>query len=189
MPENRRSVSHRKSMRIAFCGIIAGLSLVIMLLGGVLQIATFAAPLAAAVLLLPIRIEFGSRWAWATWITAAALSLLLGLDKEAGFFYLFAGYWPIVKWSVDFRVRKPWLRLAVKAVIFTVSVAVMYALLLWVVGMPELKEVFRTASVWIDIGFVSLTVFCLLLYDFLLQRLSVLYAQRLRPKLTFLKRL
>ena len=32
-------------------------------------------------------------------------------------------------------------------------------------------------------------VFCLLLYDFLLQRLSVLYAQRLRPKLTFLKRL
>ena len=189
MSENRRGSSHRRSMRVAFCGVTAGLSLVIMLLGGLLQIATFAAPLAAAVLLLPIRIEFGSRWAWATWLTAVALSLLLGLDKEAGFFYLFVGYWPIVKWNVDFRIRKPWLRLAVKAVLFTVSVTAMYALLLWVVGVPELKEEFRAASVWIDVGFVAMTVFCLLLYDFLLQRLSVLYAQRLRPKLTFLKRI
>ena len=189
MPITRHTSSHQKSMRIAFCGVMAGLSLVIMLLGGLMQIATFAAPLAAAILLLPIRIEFDTRWAWATWLTTVGLSLLLGLDKEAGFFYLFVGYWPIVKWFVDFRLKKSLVRLLFKTVFFTAAIVAMYSLLIFAVGMPELSEELEQVGMWLDVAFVAVAVICMLMYDFLLKPVSFLYAQRLRPRLTFLKRL
>ncbi len=188
MSGNRRSESHRKSVRVAFCGVMAGLSLVIMLLGGLMRIATYAAPMAAAVLLLPVRIEFGGRWAWGTWLVVTALSLLLGMDKEAGFFYLFIGYWPIVKWPVDRRIRDPRLRLALKVLFFAAATAAMYAVLLFAVGMPELTEDLRRAGLWSFALLTGLTALALLLYDFLLRRLAFLYAQRLRPRLSFLGR-
>ncbi len=168
--------------------MMAGLSLAIMLLGGLMQIATFAAPLAAAILLLPIRIEFGPRWAWATWLTTVALSLILGLDKEAGFFYLSVGYWPIVKWSVDQRLRKPAIRISAKILFFSTVIVAMYSLLIFAVGMPELTQEFKTAGLWISIAFVVTAVICMLLYDFLLKPLTILYAQRIRPKLEFFRR-
>lgn len=188
MADTRRMTSRRMSMLVAFCGVSAGLSAVIMLLGGVLQIATFAAPLMAGLLLLPVRVEFGGKAAWGTWAVTAALSLLLGLDKESAFFYVFLGWWPIVKFSVDMRLKKPGLRFLMKLVFFAASIAGMYAILFFAVGLPELKEELQTASAVASAAFLVMGVICMLLYDFLLKPLSVIYAVRVRPKLTFLRR-
>ncbi len=185
---HRRQSSRRASMLAAFCGMAAGLSLVIMVLGGLLQIATFAAPLIAGALLLPVRVEFGRKAAWGTWLVAAALSLLLAPDKESAFFYIFVGWWPIVKFDLDQRLKRPGLRFLLKLLFFTADIAAMYALLFFAVGLPQLREELQTASTWASAAFIVLAVICLLLYDFLLKPLSVIYAVKLRPRLKFLNR-
>ena len=184
---NRRQSSRRMSMLAAFCGMAAGLSVVIMLLGGLLQIATFAAPLMAGVLLLPVRVEFGGKAAWGTWLVAAALSLLLGLDKESAFFYIFVGWWPIVKLGLDLRLKRPGLRFLLKLLFFAADLTAMYALLFFAVGLPQLREELQTAGTWAAALFLGVAVVCLLLYDFLLRPLSVIYAVKVRPRLKFLR--
>lgn len=188
MTQPNRSSARRASMLAAFCGAAAGLSVVIMVLGGALQIATFAAPLFAGLLLLPVRVEFGTKAAWAAWAVTAALSFLLGLDKEAAFFYLFVGWWPIVKWTLDMKLKRGGVRIALKLLLFTVLILAMYGILFFAVGLPELREELQTASTWLMALFIIVAVVCLMLYDFLLQPLSMIYAVRVRPKLTFLRR-
>ena len=79
--QSNRNKARRQSLMIAFCGMAAGLSIVIMLLGGVIPVATYAVPMLCGLLLLPILIEFGQGAAWATFFAAAALALLLDFDK------------------------------------------------------------------------------------------------------------
>ncbi len=188
MTRNRRETAYRKSMLVAFCGVAAGLSVVLMLAGGLLQVATFAAPLIASVLLLPVRVEFGPRAAWGTWLVSAALAVVLALDKELALFYLFIGWWPIVKWAFDARLKHRPPRMAAKILVFASAIAAMYALLLFVIGAPALTAELREFGMWTAAVFFGGILIALVLFDWLLVPLSFLYAQRVRPRLTFLRR-
>ena len=65
MASNRMN-ARRQSVMIAFCGMAAGLSVAIMLLGGVIPAAAYAVPMLCGLVLLPVLLEFGRRAAWAT---------------------------------------------------------------------------------------------------------------------------
>ena len=95
---NNRSRSRRQSSKIAFCGLMVALSVALMLTGGLIPIATYCAPMASAILLRPILLEFGKKAAWTAYAAVSLITLMLGIDKEAAFFYLFLGYYPILKW-------------------------------------------------------------------------------------------
>ncbi len=183
----RRGESRRLSAMIAFCGMAAALSVVLMMLGALLAVGTYAAPLLAALLLFPVRVEFGAKAAWSTWGVAATVSLLLGLDPEASCLYLFIGWWPIVKWAFDHRFRRKWTGLLLKLLIFTAALAVMYSLLLFVFPLQSLLDEFGEMGRAMSAGFLVLLLVCLMLYDFALTPLSLMYAQRIRPKLRFLR--
>ncbi len=185
--QSNRNKARRQSLMIAFCGMAAGLSIVIMLLGGVIPVATYAVPMLCGLLLLPILIEFGQGAAWATFFAAAALALLLDFDKEAAFFYLFIGYYPIVKWRLD-RIPGKLRRLLVKLLLFTAAIAAMYALLALLFPLGEMTREFREMGLWMTVLFVVLYDFCMLMYDRILLRAVALYANRVRPKLSFLRR-
>ena len=172
---------------VAFCGMAAGLSIVIMLLGGVIPVATYAVPMLCGLLLLPILMEFGQAAAWATFFATAALALLLDFDKEAAFFYLFIGYYPIVKWRLD-RIKGKIRQLLAKLLLFTAAMAVLYALLSLVFPLAEMTREFQEMGLWMTVLFVILYDFCMLLYDRLLLRTVMVYANRVRPKLSFLRR-
>ena len=49
---SNRNAARRQSVMIAFCGMAAGLSIVVMLLGGVIPVATYAVPMLCGLLLL-----------------------------------------------------------------------------------------------------------------------------------------
>ena len=54
-----------ESQKIALCGMLGALSVVLLLLGSALQIGTYAAPMLAAFLLIPVLEEYGyKRTAW-----------------------------------------------------------------------------------------------------------------------------
>ena len=180
MASNRMN-ARRQSVMIAFCGMAAGLSVAIMLLGGVIPAAAYAVPMLCGLVLLPVLLEFGRRAAWATFFAVAALALLMDFDKEAAFFYLFIGYYPIVKWRLD-KISPKWKRIAAKLMLFTLAIALMYALLALVFPVAAALEEFREMGVILSIAFVIVYDGCMLLYDLLL------YANRIQPKLKLLRR-
>ena len=51
---NNRARSRQSSARIAFCGMMSALSIVFMLSGGLIPIATYCSPMISGVLLLPV---------------------------------------------------------------------------------------------------------------------------------------
>ena len=65
MYKNRKAVGggtmrKTESQKIALCGMLGALSVVLLLLGSALQIGTYAAPMLAAFLLIPVLEEYGS---------------------------------------------------------------------------------------------------------------------------------
>ena len=175
-----------RSYTVAFCSLMAALGAVLMLTGGLVPVMTYCSPLLAGVLLIPVMREHGNKWAWLVWIVTAALSLILSADKEAAFFYLFLGYYPILKRSFD-RVKPKLLALLLKLLFFALAVGAMYALICFVfrldIGMEELAELGKLAGLL----FYMMLVVCMLIYDYALRNLAILYEYRLRPKLRFIR--
>ncbi len=183
---SRRETSRVQSAKMAFCGVIVALSVAILIAGGWLPIATYCAPLAAGLLLLPVMMEYGKKAAATAFAAAALLALMLDADKEAAFFYLFFGNYPLVKLSLD-RVKPKALRVAAKVCLFLLLTVLLYALLGVVLGMNAVLAEFREMGAILTAGFALLLCASLLLYDRLILPVAVLYARRLRPKLRFLR--
>ena len=171
-----------KSLPVAFCALMAALGAILMAAGGLIPVATYCSPLIASVLLLPVMSEHGERWAWMTWAVTAALSLLLSIDREAAFFYLFSGYYPMLRPRLD-AAKPRGLRVLSKLAFFALSLGSMYALLLWVFQLNSLQEDFGTYTRWMGLGFFAALIGVMLLYDFTLKRVQRYWLLVLRPRL------
>ena len=78
----------------------------------------------------------GRRFAWAWYGAVAILSLLMGPDKEAAAVFVFLGYYPILRPWLN-KLRPDWL---FKGLYFNAVIAVLYTLLLMVLGFAEILE-------------------------------------------------
>lgn len=137
---------------VSLGGVLAALAVSIMWLGGLLGIATYVAPMFCALLLQVVKSACGSRLGWAWYSTVAILSLLLVAEREEAWVFVFLGYYPLVKpWLDKRRLRLVW-----KGLLFNGSVFLLYGLLLFVLGVPELVQEFR------GLGAVMLVVLLLL---------------------------
>ena len=147
-----------------------------MMAAGLIPVLTYCSPLIASLFLIPILREFGKGRAWMTWAVTAALSAILCADKEAAFFYIFLGFYPILKPSFD-RLGKPgWI---VKLLYFAAALAAMYGLILFVLRLDvEIEGTGFMVALYIALAAV------MLLFDFVLQRLTFLYDARIRKYLT-----
>ena len=123
---------------MALGGIFAALAIVIMCLGGLIPFATFVCPVLCMLILAFYRQNCTVKIAWVWYICVAFLSILLGPDKEAAAFFLFLGYYPIVKPWFERRYL-PWLW---KGLLFNISTAMMYVLILYLFGMEQLMAEF-----------------------------------------------
>lgn len=129
----------RSSFPIALGGVLAALAVIIMSLGGFIPVATYVCPLLCVVILQVVMDFCGKRLAWAWYGAVCVLSILFSADKEAAATFLFLGYYPILKPTLDaLKVRWLW-----KLLFFNGSIAIMYFLLLKIFGMPELTKEFR----------------------------------------------
>ena len=175
------------SRRMAVSGMMVALGAAVMLLGGVIPLATFCCPALAGFALIPLVFDCGRTLAWCGWAAIALLGLMLCPDKEAALLFAFLGYYPILKWDIDVRVRNPWLRRLTKFLLWNVSIGAMYALIYYVlrldIGLEELEELGKLAGA----AFFVMLVVCMLIYDFALGNLAILYEYRLRPRLMKMK--
>lgn len=181
-----RETAQQKTMRVAFCGVMAALSVVVMLLGGLMPMFTYISPLAAALVLAVVLLEYGSTWAWLTWLATVLVSLMLGTDKEAAIFYLFFGYYPILKPVLDSRIPGKNLCLAAKAAYFTLASGLMFLFLM--LFFPVLAAEFKEMGLALSLVLILLMDLCLLVYDYGLPGNLRIYERRIRPHMRFIHR-
>lgn len=119
-----------ESQKIALCGVLSALSVVVLLVGNVLQIGTYAAPMLASFLLIPVLEDYGKKYALLLYAVVSLLSLFLVPDKELVLFYvLVLGYYPVLRVRLN-NIRRAVLRWMAKFGCFNAAVVVMYALLI-----------------------------------------------------------
>ena len=172
----------KKSRRMALCGMMAALAVVVMLLGGVIPLATFCCPMFASLALLPILAESGRKWTVMTYAAVAALSLMLCPDKEAALLFAFLGYYPAIKPALD-RIGKKPLRIAAKLGVFNLAAGSMLLLIAFVLNMQAIVAEYAAMGVIGGAAFAVLANVTMLMYDRMLLIMYVIYIRKLRPTL------
>lgn len=161
-----------KAYPIALGGMLAAAAVVLMCIGTILPIATYAAPaLCMMVGQLVLKI-CGSRIAWAWYGVVAILGLLLAPDKEAAAVFVALGCYPVVKPNLD-RMKAPWLW---KGLLFNGGILLLYWILLHIVGMSQLMEEFSGLG-------MTMTAVLLLLGNVTFFLLDHLMSRKLKRKI------
>ena len=135
-----------ESQKIALCGMLGALSVVLLLLGSALQIGTYAAPMLAAFLLIPVLEEYGTRYALTLYVCVAILAVLFVPETELALFYvLVMGYYPVLRVKLN-GVKSTLLRWVLKFAVFNAGTVLVYLLLLRCSGLPCWTSCWPTAS-------------------------------------------
>lgn len=167
----------KNTVRIAFCSVMAALSVVVMFLTGVIPVATIALPALAGCLLIPVVAECNVKWGFGVFAAVSVLAFLLTADREAFLIYvLFFGYYPVLYALLD-RIGNRVLRYAVKLLVFNAAAVGETLLSIYVLGIPFESVSFLGPFTAVVLLILANGVF--LLYDFALRSLIVLYFTRL----------
>lgn len=128
----------KKSAKIAFCSVTGASIILLMFLGNIIPIATYAVPCLASMLMMIAMEECGERYAWALFFAICALSFIIIADKELLLiFMLFLGYYPMLKKHIE-KLRFPAVQAVLKLAAFNLAIAVVYMLLLLVFPISDL---------------------------------------------------
>ena len=175
------------TFRVAFCGLLCALGLVFMLLSSVISIMTYVGPIFASILLIAVMVECDARAAFMTYAATGILAALLIADKEAAFFYIAVGYYPVIKPYFD-KIKPKAARIAAKFAYFAVVLGILYAILIAVLGLDAVMGSLGKYKYLETVGFVLILVIIMLMFDNLIDKYKVLYEKRIHPRLKFLGR-
>ena len=174
---------NQSSRRIAISGMMAALGTAVMLLGGVIPIATFCCPAIAGIALIPLALDCPRSYALSAWAAIGLLSVMLCPDKEAALLFVFLGWYPEMKWPIEIKIRRPWPRRLIKLALWNLCIGAMYALIFFVLRLDQVLADYQEMTVWMTTLTLLLGNVTLAVYDVALSRFAVLYIQRLRSRL------
>ena len=167
----------KATKELSLSAMMCALGAVIMCLGTVIPVGTYACPVAASLALIVVREECRKSYAWCAWAVISALSLLLAPDKEAAMLFAVLGYYPLVQPALN-RIKPKLLRIAVKLLLCAVAVAIMTLVLVKLFMLEGLMA--EGVGIFIATAILGIVVF--FAYDYLLPRMTVLYRNRIKDK-------
>ena len=171
----------KTSVKVSIGGVIAALSIVLMLLTAVIPFGTFAFPTFAGFMLVVIVIEIGYGAAFGVYAAVALLSFLLVPDKEAALMYtIFLGYYPIVKSLIE-RIRNKAVQYVVKLVLFNVCMIAAFFIAVNLLSIPA--ESYNLFGFNMPLAFLLLGNVVFVLYDYCVTRIVTVYLLKWRDKL------
>lgn len=153
-----------KAYPVALGGMLAAVAVVLMCIGTIIPVATYAAPVLCMMVCQTVMKLCGKRIAW--YGAVAALGLLMAPDKEAAAVFLVLGYYPIVKPRLD-GLKGKWLW---KGLLFNGSILLLYWVLLNLIGVPQLLEEFSGMGVAMTAALLILGNVTFFLLDHVLGR-------------------
>jgi len=162
--------------RMALCGLLTALAVVVMLLTGALGIGTFAGPVLAMAVLLPIFEEYGGKMALTTYAAAAVLGILLIPDPELAWVYAAFGWYPVLRPRIA-RLPSRLLRTLARLAVCTAVCLLLYGAVLRLLGLTaDLLE----AAPLFNLLLLVMGNAVFLLMDTALARLITLWHRKLR---------
>ncbi|MBP1570895.1 MAG: hypothetical protein J6C76_03250 [Oscillospiraceae bacterium] len=169
--------------KISLCGVFGALSIVIMLMGSIIPMATYMCPAIAAFFILPIVAEYGEKTGFTLYAAVSLLCMMLIAEKEFVLMYVFVfGFYSVFKFRAD-KIKPKFVQFVLKALYAFITTFISYALLLLVFPSPVLTNDFSDMTTGIVIAFFVLFVITFMLYDFAAKIMFVLYNSRLRPRI------
>ena len=171
----------KTSVKVSLGGVVAALSLVLMLLTSIIPFGTYAFPAFAGILLVLLVFNLGYAYAFAVYFVTAALSFLLVTDKEAALYYaLFLGFYPILKGIIERIPSKP-VQYIVKLALFNVCMIAAFYIGITLLSIP--KESFNLFGVYLPWVFLILGNIVFIIYDLCITRLVTLYLLKWHDRL------
>ena len=179
---NQRNSTRHTTRRIATCGVFCALAVVVMGLGVVIEMLDLTAAAAAAIILLPILLCYGGKYAGLSYAVTDTLGVLLMPQSLSAWMYAgLTGFYPMVKQRLDRLPRV--LGWAVKLLLLTAVLFLYLAVFFFIMmgGEGSLTDAFFAGFgeadeppvlAWAVVG---LSVFTFVLFDLLIDRLLVIY--------------
>lgn len=122
--------------------------------------------------------EYGPKIAATAYGAVSVLALLLAPDRELALVYVCFGWYPIARPRIS-RIPSRLARLAVKLLACNAVIAVLYGLLLRLLGLDaDLKG----AALPLDLALLVMGNLVFLMLDLVLQRMTRLWHQKLRGR-------
>ena len=182
MKKSTRDARRRRTRTLTLCSILTALGVVIMYLGSFIEVLDLTIAVVVSLLCIIAVIEVGGSWPWLIYAATSVLSLLLLPNKFPPTVYLlFTGFYPMLKEKLEGKIRLRGLLMAIKLIIFNVSMVLMMLASYYVLSLPAETE-------YMLIALAVLGNVTFLLYDLALTRLITVYIVKLRPRLTFLRK-
>lgn len=162
----------KETRKLAFCSMMVAVSVVLMLLGAILDLGMYAAPMFAGICLLPVGRELGRKRHLMMWIAVSVLGFILVPNIEENLMYaaLFGPY-PILR--PLFQKLKNLLRTLAKFAYFNLVVVAIEALVMLVLVPEAMGTVL--AIVLLLLGNLTFLV-----YDFLIPRAEIILCHYLK---------
>ena len=133
-----------QTKRIALCGVMAAVSVVILLLGAVLGLGIYLAPIIAGLILMPVGRSCGVKYHVMLWLVVSALAFLLVPEVEEDLMYfLLFGWYPILYPRLGKLPR--WLQLGAKLLLFNAAFLLTEFLVMWIF-VPQAVELLYFAA-------------------------------------------
>ena len=168
-----------QSRKVALCGVLCGLAVVVLLLGGLFSLAVYCAPLLAMAVLLPVLEEYGPGTAGAAYGAVAILALLLVPDRETALVYVCFGWYPILRPRIAALPSLP-VRLVCRLGVCGLSMFLLYGVTIRLLGLTAVTE--ELGGGWLTAALAAMGCAVFLLLDLALGRLTVLWRRKLRRR-------
>ncbi len=171
----------KTSIKAAVGGVSAALSVVLMFLGGILYIFTYAVPMVLGILMSALKKSFSVSCAICVFVAVSVLSFILVPEKEIVLMYmLFFGWYPLIRDELN-KIRPGFLSLPVKLILFNICIFVIELIAYYVFGIPFFED--GVFSVSMLVLFAVLMNITFILYDFMLSKFLILYERKLEKRI------
>ena len=180
-PPRRTRRSHT-TRRIAMCAVLCALAVVMLGLGAVIEVIDITAAAVASLVLLPILLCYGARYAWLSYAVTGVLGvLLMPQSLGAWMFAGLTGFYPIIKQRLDRlpRILGWTVKLLLLTAVLLLYLAVFYFIMLG--GKGSILDAFlkgfgeEGSPPVMAAAVIILSMFTYILFDLLIDRLLILY--------------
>ena len=160
---------------LTLSSVLAALSVLLLFLGSLFDVTDLAAVMVASFFVTLVLIECRGAWPWLLYIVVSVLSFLLFPGRFVTLEYVFfGGIWPILKYWFERLPRLPSFLLKLLVGNGLALAAAWLGLKFFGLEIPD--------AIWLRVVAVLMWEAVLILYDFLLTRLIVLWCVKYRSR-------
>lgn len=168
---------------VSLCGIMSGLSIVMMFFLSMIPSFEYISPAVSGILLWVVAERLGTKYGMISYAAVGLLCLFISPNYEANLMFIFLlGWYPIIR-RYFMKLPHPVLRWLVKLAVYAACAVACYWLLINLFNMQQLLEDMGELGEygqWILLGMGAVAF---VMYDIFLGLFEPFYAKLLKPKI------